>query len=539
MMICRPGRLEAIQKYRRPDRDSGGRPEKIKMKLKTIIAAGLILAVQLGITAARAQTSEVDVNALLQRIQELEQKVKAIELEKKTATSEPTPNTTASVPSADTNSIRELDQKIRVLERNQELATEAAEARAKETPRLSVGNGGFALSSADTNFVLKLRGLVQIDTRTFLDDNSASVGNDGFVVRRARPILEGTVYRDFDFQLTPDFAGSSATLVDAWVNYRYRPELQFRIGKMKGPVGLENLQADTVGSFNERSMVSALVPVRNIGFQLGGDLGGGIASYALGIYNGAGDGRNPANNDFNDAKEYAGRLFLQPFKKSSLAGLQGLGFGVGGSYADVTANVNGLPNTTGGTLPGYTTSGLQQFFAYNPAAGAVMADGVHWRLSPQGYYYYGSFGLLGEYVVSDQGVLNTTSLARANLAQTAWQVSAQWVLTGEAASFTGITPQRAFDPRNGNWGAWQLVARYAQLDIDSDTFGSFANPVTSANSAQGWSVGLNWWLNRNLRVLTSYSRTSFDGGGGPGLTAPAAVTQQPEQVFLTRVQLSF
>ena len=509
------------------------------MKLTTIIAAGLIIAAQLGITAARAQTSEVDVNALLQRIQELEQKVKAIELEKKVESSEPTPKATASVPPVEPNVIRELDQKIRVLERNQELTAEAVEARAKETPRLTVGSGGFALSSADTNFVLKLRGLVQIDTRTFIDDNSASIGNDGFVVRRARPIIEGTVYRDFDFLLTPDLSGSAATLVDAWVNYRYRPELQFRIGKMKGPVGLENLQADSVGSFNERSMVSALVPVRNIGFQLGGDIGGGVASYALGVYNGAGDARNPANNDFNDAKEYAGRLFLQPFKKSSLAGLQGLGFGVGGSYADVTSNVNGLPNTTGGTLPGFVTSGLQQFFAYNPAAGAVTADGVHWRLSPQGYYYYGPFGLLGEYVVSDQGVLNTTSQARANLAQTAWQVSAQWVLTGESASFTGITPQRAFDPRNGKWGAWQLVARYAQLDIDDDTFGSFANPLTSARSAQGWSVGLNWWLNRNIRVLTSYSRTTFDGGGGAGATAPAAVTQQPEEAFLTRVQLSF
>jgi hypothetical protein len=53
----------------------------------------------------------------------------------------------------DAPTTRELDQKIRIVERNNELAAEAAEARAKESPRLSVGASGFALSSADTNRV--------------------------------------------------------------------------------------------------------------------------------------------------------------------------------------------------------------------------------------------------------------------------------------------------------------------------------------------------------------------------------------------------
>ncbi len=50
---------------------------------------------------------------------------------------------------------------------------------------------------------------------------------------------------------------------------------------------------------------------------------------------------------------------------------------------------------------GYTTDGQQKFFTYNKN---VNATGVHWRLSPQTYYYYGPFGLLGEYVISDQHV---------------------------------------------------------------------------------------------------------------------------------------
>jgi len=50
---------------------------------------------------------------------------------------------------------------------------------------------------------------------------------------RARPILEGTVFRDFDFQFVPDFGGSSVQIFDANLNYRYRPELQLKAGKFK------------------------------------------------------------------------------------------------------------------------------------------------------------------------------------------------------------------------------------------------------------------------------------------------------------------
>src|ERR1051325_10617752 len=99
-------------------------------------------------------------------------------------------------------------------------------------------------------------------------------------------------------------------------------------------------------------------------------------------------------------------------------------------------NTTGLPGTTGGSLAGFVSDGQQQVFAYNPASHAgVLADGGHWRLSPQGSYYYGPFGLLAEYVISDQRVtraLGTTRLSR-RLENTAWEVTGSWVLTGEDA----------------------------------------------------------------------------------------------------------
>jgi len=202
-----------------------------------------------------------------------------------------------------------------------------------------------------------------------------------------------------------------------------------------------------------------------------------------------------------------------------------------------------LPTTTGGSLPGYATVGQQQFFAYNPTNGAtVFADGEHWRLSPQGYYFWGPFGLLGEYVISNQKVSRTGPGRQpsARLEHTGWQVVGSWLLTGEDATFTSVVPRNSFDPRVGKWGAWQLVARFSELDIDPAAFPLFSDPLSSARRAQEWSAGVNWYLNRNVKVALSYSQTTFQGGGSAsGSSAPAIVTRKPERVLFTRVQLAF
>jgi phosphate-selective porin OprO and OprP len=476
------------------------------------------------------------IRRLLQRVEELEQKVKALEAAK--GNGGPTNDTKAM------RQVEELDAKVKSLEQQQELDQQAQEARAKQAPRISIGRDGFYFGSANGDFAVQLKGVLQMDSRTFFAD-PAVPGNNELLMRRVRPVLEGTVFRDFDFLFVPDFAPSGGPqLFDAYVNYRYSPALQFQAGKFKVPVGLEQLVQDRDTLFNERALVTDLVPNRDVGFQLHGDLWDGRVSYAAGLFNGTTDDGNTGNTDYANDKAFAGRLFLQPFRKYSVTALQGIGFGVAGSYETMsTANTAGLPPTAGGTFPGYTTDGQQQFFAYRPADGAlIVADNDHWRVSPQGYYYYGPFGLLGEYAISDQSVrrAGVTPFSSAHLQNTAWELSVSWVLTGEDARYAGgVIPKQRFDPANGHWGAWQLVARYAELDIDSAAFPLYSDPAASARAADAWALGVNWYLNRNVQVKTSFSHTSFRGGGGPGITAPAIVTRQDENVLFTRVQLAF
>ena len=163
----------------------------------------------------------------------------------------------------------------------------------------------------------------------------------------------------------------------------------------------------------------------------------------------------------------------------------------------------------------------------------VVADGTHWRVGPQAYWYWGPFGLLGEYSISSQRLEQQVAPFGSTRAEnSAWMVTASWMLTGEDATFRAVTPRNNFDPRNGGWGALQVVARYSYLDIDDGLFPIFADPAELPTRVANWGLGLNWYLNRNIRVAFNYNHFDFKGGQGSAIG-------QAENLFATRVQLAF
>src|SRR5690606_11774178 len=140
--------------------------------------------------------------------------------------------------------VQELDQKIRVLDRQQELAAEEAAAKKATTPTLVAGDKGFALKSADGNFEYRLRGLLHFDHRDYFDD--AGETSDGFTARRIRPTFEGTLFGKYGFRFTPEFgegvnraqdSGNVARVVDAYADANFEDWFRLRVGKFKPYVG--------------------------------------------------------------------------------------------------------------------------------------------------------------------------------------------------------------------------------------------------------------------------------------------------------------
>ena len=78
-------------------------------------------------------------------------------------------------------------------------------------------------------------------------------------------------------------------LYEAYFELKYFPRANLRVGKFKPPVGLERLQSDDDTSFVERGFPTLLVPSRDIGYQVSGDIVNRRISYTVGVFNGVPD----------------------------------------------------------------------------------------------------------------------------------------------------------------------------------------------------------------------------------------------------------
>jgi len=416
--------------------------------------------------------------------------------------------------------VEDLEKEVAILRRKLEVQEETAASKSS-APIVGAGADGFYLRSPDRAYELRLRGYTQFDGRYFSEESGPYV--DTWLFRRVRPILEGTLGGVVDFKIMPDFAGSQLVLQDVYANLRYFPNANLQLGKFKAPFGLERLQSATALTFAERALPTNLVPNRDLGVMLHGVLGEGLLQYQLAYMNGVVDGGS-ADVDNGNAKDVVARVFSQPFLNRSEAWLSGLSLGVAFNY--------GSQNTPG-PLPTYKTAGQSTFFAY--ATGVQSAEN-RVRFSPQLTWYWGPFGLLGEYVNSQTGVV--LGGRNKEYDNQAWQVAASYVLTGETASFKGVLPTASFSLEKGTWGAFEVAARYNELRVDPDIFATgFANPLTQAQRARAWGVGGNWYLNRWIKLMLDYERTYFQGGGG-GTLADVG-DRGDEGVFFFRTQLSF
>ena len=237
--------------------------------------------------------------------------------------------------------------------------------------------------------------------------------------------------------------------------------------------------------------------------------------------------------------------------------------GANGTYViklpDYVANGGAtLATVPGGTaLATATLSDLPEFSvdsnAYKLAnTGALPASHIsQWGLESAGNYqnFYGQAGYYG-FQVSRTPVAYTVYTAANTSAATAvrpssnsfsaWYLQSSWILTGESkayvpatGTFTSPKPAQPFSLSKGDWGAWELAARYSDLnlnDLVSDTsnivtgWTATAKSYTYYNTVRGGdqkivTLGLNWYPNNAVRFLLDYQWIDVSR-----LQAPAAVS---------------
>ena len=477
-----------------------------------LVWAALLAWATLPVSPARAQ-STIGVDQKDREIADLKKEIKLLEQR--------------------VDTLEGLDQKVKVIAGKLAVRAETEQTKANEAPIINASDKGFWFASQDGNYKVQFGGIIQADGRFFTtgDDSTGST----FYLNRARPILTGTLWKYYDFNLTPDFGQGKVVIQDAYINDTMFDFANLQAGKYKAPFDLERLQVDRFVEYSQRSEIQNLVPNRDIGAELHANLFENRLTYQIALMNGVPNNTASVESDNNDGKDFVGRFFVTPFVNSENDWLTGLGAGFAATYGSEFGN----------TISTYKTYGQQTWFTYNKG---VTASGTRFRYEPQLYYYHRQFGLMAAFA-SDRHALNLNGIVThgktpvyvnnySTFTDTGYLAQLSYVLTGEDATFHGVIPRHAFNPAHGTWGAVDVAARISNVAVDSGVFKlGYANPNVSANNATEYAFGLNWYLNTNVKWQLDYARTFFNGGAG---TNPQFPQDRPDEgVFETQLQISF
>ena len=97
-------------------------------------------------------------------------------------------------------------------------------------------------------------------------------------------------------------------------------------------------------------------------------------------------------------------------------------------------------------------------------------------------------------------------------------------------------PSRPFSLRGDSWGAWELVARYSDTDMNWN-----GNQTANASRLAGvlggretiFDIGINWYMNRNVKLQIHDSFVSVEKG------TLAAPSNQSQDLNILGVRLQF
>ena len=424
--------------------------------------------------------------------------------------------------------------------------------------RIATAAGALAIGIAATpafaesaeDITVKIRGLGQFDVADYLQSGiarflPAANGPDlssGANFRRAYIGVQGNAFSVWSYNLNFDFGGSGGTEKDghiqsAYIQYDGLAPFTFRIGAYPPPAGLEDSTSPQDTLFLERTAPSDIL--RNTA---------------------AGDGRDAASiiyasERFFGAISFTGGKVGDGVTFDEQQALVGRVSGV--AYRDADTNIvlsgsithvlRGAESAAGPGSPRLLTLSAAPELTVDATGTKLVSTGAldagtatEWGAETGGNWksLYAQAGYFGYRI-------DPRTAAR-NLAFHGWYAQASWVLTGErrrynksTAAFASPKPEKNATLENGGMGAWELAARYSDLDLDDRA--GIAGAAAPAGGVRGgeqkiWTIGLNWYPDSVFKFMFDYQHVDVSRLGN---ATPFANVGQQFNALSARAQISF
>lgn len=379
----------------------------------------------------------------------------------------------------------------------------ALDALTNNVPKLET-KGGIKVTSPDKLFSASLGGRIHFDGYAFDRDIAATTGGTEF--RRARLTLSGMAL-GWEYKMEQDFAAGNNLdgLRDLYIAKAFGLN-KLTIGQFKPYRSMEELTSSNEILMMERPFASATGLFGGRQFQQGvGMLRSNNLNYSAGfsVFN-----LRSAPTARNEGLGWSGRATWAPVA----TGTQTLHLGAWASHENANQGSSNLSASAsyagrrGPSLNVATTTG----------ASGDTVDAYGFELAGR----YGAFFLQGEYVGArfDQPIGPTQDVET-------YYVQGSVMLNGGSKIYkpgTGVfgSPNMVLPPTVSGGqpvytkGLWELTGRYDSIE----------NQDIANREASTWTLGLNYYINSNMRVMFNYIQGDNEVNGDE--TAQYAIRTQ-------------
>jgi phosphate-selective porin OprO and OprP len=407
--------------------------------------------------------------------------------------------------------------------------------------KVGLDNARLTVTSPNGAFSLSLRALVQFDVGYFAQGrNPPGVDlNSGTNFRRAQLGFQGTAFRDWSYNFLYDFGGYGAEnrgyIYNAYIEYDGLKPVFFRIGAYTPPEG----QEDQTGSGD------LFFPERAASVDVARNLAGAPSREAASIY-AQGDsylvslsytGKKTTDNTstgaavgtFDAQQSLIGRAAYLAVATPEAKWL------VEGHITEVLK----LADPTASTAP---VANVIRFSNGPEVAvdasktvdtGNIDAKGVReFGFETAGTYdrFYGQGGWF-RYEVERRTAVPSPHF-------NGWYAFLTYSLTGEqhaydptTASFRNLRPTKPLGSPGG-WGAWEVTARYSDIDLDFQPFATAAAGGIAGGKQDVWTLGLNWYPNAVIKFQLNYDNIKVGHINAPATDISADAVVLRSQIAL-------
>ena len=365
------------------------------------------------------------------------------------------------------------------------------------------------IESTDGKYSFQPFGRIHLDTTQFDDDKHDHANNSNF--RRARLGFKGKLGEDFKYKSEMDFAEEGVNFKEVTLTYTGLDSADIKVGHQKPSFGMEQNTSSNYLMLIERSAATnAFTRDEEIGINVLG--GGDNWSLAAGVFN-EDAGNDDTGEDEDVTFDVRGSVNALALADPETSNVLHLGAGVSHRRPTGSVSFSAKPAGDGDKIINTgSIASVDDVTVYGVEAAAV----------------FGPVSFQSEYFTAD--LSRSGGSADADFDGFYGQVG--WFITGESRPYKGkkgnfsrVKPKSPFSLKNGGMGAWEVLARFENVDLNDTGSGIMGGELDNT------SVGVNWHLTDHVRLMANVIDVDTDNN--------AVVADDDPTVFNFRAQWDF